>query len=121
MPESALIRTSSLGSRLATATVRVRASTTTPSGAAPTVTVWPMVGRRFGGAVRGSAAGGRGSAEGRTPPVGTPGGRMPVVVGVAVGVAIVPPDPGERSPPQPDTAIATARRTPSRRLVIAPY
>ena len=43
-PVSAFSRTSSLGSRLATATMRVAASTTTPSGALPTGTMRPGMG-----------------------------------------------------------------------------
>ena len=69
------------GSRLATATVRVTGSTTTPSGASPTRTCRPGGVDVGTGAERGSAASGRFSVGGRVPSVGTPGGRNPVVVG----------------------------------------
>ena len=80
-PVSASSRTSSFGLRLATATVRVTGSTTTPSGASPTRTCWPGGVDVGTGAERGSAASGRFSVGGRVPSVGTPGGRNPVVVG----------------------------------------
>ena len=82
-PVSALSSSISVGLRFATATMRVTESTTTPSGAMPTGTVRPGIGRVCGGADCGSAAGGRPSAGGRLPTVDTPGGRMPVDVGVA--------------------------------------
>ena len=80
-PVSALIRTSSLGLRLATATVRVCASTTTPSGASPTGICMPGMAPVGAGRRCGSAGGGRSSAGGRVPSVGTPVGSRPVVVG----------------------------------------
>src|SRR4051794_24034616 len=79
-PVSASSSTSSLGPRLATATVRVTGSTTTPSGAGPTSTCRPGGVVLGPGAPWGSAASGSWSVGGRTPSVGTPGDRKPVVV-----------------------------------------
>ena len=86
-PEPASISTNSFGSRVATATVRVSASTTTPSAAWPTGMIRPTGVSLGGSAFCGSAAGGSPAIGGRLPSVGTPGGSRPVVVDAVRGAA----------------------------------
>ncbi|MDZ7883589.1 MAG: hypothetical protein U5N53_12040 [Mycobacterium sp.] len=112
VPLSASMRTSSLGLRLATATVRVFAPTTTPSGASPMGSWRPGSPGAGAGARWGSAGGGRPSTGGRVPSVGTPVGNRPVVVALAGWVAAVGPgtSAGSAQPATVSTSTTAKRR-----------